>query len=228
MKNISHRARHYALIEIAVHRDDAAFVEFSLSDFPPFPPHPFLHLGIRKDFDGTRGHGIDVSDGKQEATFTLGDDFRQAAGPSRDHRNLRCHGFQCCHAERFRFGRQQEQIARSNDLFEIRNIAEEENVIAQMPLAAEGLGARSVGTVADHHQPARNHARHALEDPEHVHDAFHRPEVRDVADQLLIGDSKQTASRCIAPESRWIDEVRNHFDRFPGAEVSGSFVAQPL
>src|SRR5207253_11219712 len=102
---------------------------------------------------------------------------------------------------RLRLGRQQKQIARANDLLQIRNIAEEENIVAEVMFAAERLGPRSIGPVSDHDQPTGNHACDTLEDTEDVHDSLHGPEVRDVADQLLVGDAEKTARGCVATKT---------------------------
>jgi len=98
-----------------------------------------------------------------------------------------------------------------------------------MMRAAIRLGARAIGTVADHDQAARHGRERPLEHADHVHDPLHRTEVRDVADQLVARRAEHVAERAvIALEARAIDEVRDHLDGLVGVKVRRRLVLQPL
>src|SRR5207245_7551309 len=87
------------------------------------------------------------------------------------------------------------EIAGPHNLLEVRDIAEEQNACAQVPLATERFGTGSIGSVADHDHPAGNDARDSFENLQDIHHAFHRTEVRHVAEQLVIRGAEQLTER---------------------------------
>ena len=57
-----------------------------------------------------------------------------------DDRNFGGHRFERGHAERLGLGRQQEEIAAAEDFFEVGDVAEEDDAVAQVMCARVRLG----------------------------------------------------------------------------------------
>src|SRR6185436_6433017 len=84
------------------------------------------------------------------------------------------------------------------------------NVPGDPEVAGLVLGVRTLGSVADHHQRGRHGVPDPGEDPDHVLDPLHLPEIGDVGDDLVPFGSHGGASIAIAgPILVQIDEVGN-------------------
>src|SRR5205807_1268167 len=180
-----------ALVHFAIARHDARFVESLDGDAARGYAHAAMVLAIGQNLDRARGHAVGVADRQEISGLTVGDDFRQTARLRGDDRHFARHRFERGHAERLGVGWKNEQIARADDLFEIVDVAEEVNAIGEVPLATDRFGERAIRTVADHRQATGNHARHFLEDVDHIHHAFHGTEVRHVTHQSIAGRAEE-------------------------------------
>ena len=219
----------HPLVQLPVPRHDLRLVEAGDGHFATAAAEALAERVVAQDLDRLRGHGVDVADLEQVAGLGVHHHLRQSAGARRDHRDLGGHGLEGGHAERLRLGGQQEEIARTEDLLEVRHVAEEEDAVAQIVLAAEGLGTGAVRAVADHQQAARHLLRHPREHLHDVHDPLHGTEVRHVAEQPVARAAEHHAEvAAVALETGRVDEVRDDVDRLPGVEVRRGLQPEPL
>ena len=122
------------VVHLPVHRDDLLFVEAVNGELAAELAHPFAQVVVAEDLDPALGHAGDVADGEEVAGLAVDDDFGEAAGGGGDDGDLGGHGFEGGHAEGFGFGGEEEEVAGAEDLFEVRDVAEEDNAVAEVVL----------------------------------------------------------------------------------------------
>src|SRR5436853_5202153 len=91
-------------------------------------PHPGLQRAVAQHPEAVGDHGLDIPFGREEARLPVHDDLGEAAHGAGEDRDGARHRLERRETERLGFGRQQEQIAASQDLGHVVDLAEEADV----------------------------------------------------------------------------------------------------
>src|SRR5882724_7038958 len=117
----------HVLVHLLVARHDAVGRELERAARGGIA-HPRLKRTVAQQAEAVGDHGLDVPLGREEARLPVDDHLREAAHGSREDRHAARHRFERRKTERLGLGRQQEQIAASQDLGDVVHLAEEADV----------------------------------------------------------------------------------------------------
>src|SRR5438034_239187 len=117
----------HVLVQLLVARHDAVGRELERAAGGG-GAHPGVEGTIAQHAKAVRDHGRDVPLGREESRLPGHDHLGEAAHGGRDDRYGACHRLERGEAERFCLGRQQEQVAASQDLGDVVHLAEEADV----------------------------------------------------------------------------------------------------
>src|SRR5919197_3621300 len=136
-------------------------------------------------------HGADRG---QVPRLSIHHDLGNPAHSGGQHGHAAAHRLEGTQAERFGLRGQQEQITAAQQIGDAVHLAWKAHVAPQPEAVHLLLGEVAIGAVAREHQRRGEPAPHAGEDAHHVPETLHRPEVRHVNQDLVVGGREDAAA----------------------------------
>jgi hypothetical protein len=219
-----------ALVILLVEGDDAGGAEAVLGGLAGGFGHALAGGLVGEQGDGGLGHAFDVADREEAAVDAVVDELGDAADAGGDGGDAAGHRFEGGEAEGLHLAGEEHEVGEGKELVDVVLLAEEVDAVLDAELEGETLGGGAVGAVADQQQAGGDGAGDAGKGLDDVKNAFDRPEVGEMDEELFLGTGELRAhggdQLGIADVDVAVDEVADDLDLAVDGEGLAGAVAE--